>query len=105
GPSERLASACVAIAPASAAPHGTACPPARHLEATATPHDSLSRSKATIEKVTPGMFPTHARRVKVDVRTAHAGPVDAPRRSALYSGLLERKGHAWSRSRQSQPRS
>ena len=45
----------VAIAPMPATAAGTAEPTARNLEATATPHDSPSAERATIEKV---MAPT-----------------------------------------------
>lgn len=46
-----LASAWVAMAPTPAAAAGTAEPTARNLEATATPQDSPSSDRATIEKV------------------------------------------------------
>ena len=51
GPVAELASACVAMAPTSAPPHGTAKPTARHFDATATPHEREAGSKATIENV------------------------------------------------------
>ena len=56
GPYERFASACVAIAPVPAEPQGTACPTARHFEATATPQEAVSGSKAAIEKVIVGLL-------------------------------------------------
>ena len=49
-----FASAWVAIAPTWATAAGTAAPTARNLEATATPHDSPSADRATMEKVMDG---------------------------------------------------
>jgi hypothetical protein len=47
----KLASACVATAPTPARAHGTTEPTARNLDWTATPRESVSGSKATMEKV------------------------------------------------------
>src|SRR5689334_18797529 len=51
-----LASAWVAIAPTPAAAAGTAEPTARNFEATATPHDSPSSDRATMENVMDGTY-------------------------------------------------
>jgi hypothetical protein len=47
----KLASACVATAPTPARAHGTTEPTARNLDWTATPNESVSKSKAAMEKV------------------------------------------------------
>ena len=68
--------------PASAPPHGTAWPTARHFEATATPHDS----RLAIEG---GDREGHAPRDSTMFGGRTTRPVDAPMASVLYSGLLE----------------
>jgi hypothetical protein len=46
-----FASACVATAPTPARAYGTKAPTARNFDWTATPRESVSGSKATMEKV------------------------------------------------------
>ena len=65
-----MASAWVAIAPMPATAAGTTEPTARNFEATATPQDSPSSERATIEKV----MARHATRERAGVLAGRRGP-------------------------------
>src|SRR4051794_33793167 len=63
------------MAPIPATAAGTALPTARNLDATATPHDSPSAERATIEKVMrPSLVPCARSRCAVGAPRARTSP-------------------------------